>query len=113
LWLLGEQIMSTLTILHDAGLNHGDAELHNVIVCSAPLEVLPIDFDMAVQRANVDDEDWERRCKEELDPLLRVAIFLQCALGAQPGPLDSLFQRSDPFRRAIEDCTGLHAQTRR
>jgi hypothetical protein len=121
LWLLGEQIMATLTSLHRAGLTHGDAELHNFIVCSAPLEVLPIDFDMAVQRSNVDDEDWERRCTEELEPLLKVAIYLQCALGAQLGPLaelsleriDSLFTRPEPFRRAIDERSGLHAQTRR
>jgi hypothetical protein len=115
LWLLAEQIMQTLTRLHDAGLTHGDAELHNFIVCTSPLEVLPIDFDMAVQRANVDEEDWERRCREELEPLLKVAVYLQCTLGVQPGPLselslqrlDALFKRADPFRHAIAQRSGL------
>ncbi len=115
LWLLSEQILVTLTRLHDAGLTHGDAELHNFIVCMAPLEVLPIDFDMAVQRGQVDDAAWEQRCAEELEPLLKVAVYLQCALGVQPGPLaelslkrlDLLFSQPGPFRRAVEMRSGL------
>jgi hypothetical protein len=121
LWLLAEQMLGTLTTLHRAGLTHGDAELHNFIVCSAPVEVVPIDFDMAVQRSSVDDAEWERRCAEELEPLLKVAVYLQCALGPQAGPLgelslqrlDGLFQRPDAFKRAIGDGNALLAQTRR
>ncbi len=117
LWMLAERIMVTLATLHGAGLTHGDAQLHNFIVCYAPLEVLPIDFDMAVLRASQSDEQWQRRCDEDLEPLLRIAIFLQCALGAQQGELaelslgriDSLFTRSEPFRRAIEGRAALLA----
>jgi hypothetical protein len=117
LWLLAEQIWSTLIALQQAGLTHGDAQLQNFIVCSAPLEVLPIDFDMALQRASVDAAEWERRSQEDLVPLLKVAVYLQCTLGAQPGPLaesararlDELFQRSAPFQRAIEGRAGLTA----
>jgi hypothetical protein len=121
LWLLSEQMLDTLSKLHRAGLTHGDAELHNFIVCSAPLAVVPIDFDMALQRADVDDQEWERRCKEELEPLLKVGVFLQCALGAQSGALAELsrrrmaelFQRPLAFERAIEERSGLLTQTRR
>jgi hypothetical protein len=119
LWLLSEQIMDTLTRLHRAGLTHGDAELHNFIVCTAPLEVLPIDFDMAVQRAQVEDAEWERRCSEELEPLLKIAVYLQCTLGVQPGALaelalgklEQLFARPEPFRRAIDQRSGLRQLT--
>ncbi len=119
LWRLAERVMVTLTTLHGAGLTHGDAQLHNFVVCYAPLDVLPIDFDMAVLRASVSDDEWQKRCAEDLEPLLRIAIFLQCALGAQQGDLaelslgriDSLFTRSEPFRSAIEGRAGLLATT--
>lgn len=115
LWLMVERIMHAHLTLQAAGLTHGDAELHNFIVCPAPLDVLPIDFDMAVQRDTVSDEQWQARCASDLEPLLKVAIYLQCALGAQPGALgelsrercDALFTRSDAFRRAIESRAGL------
>ena len=115
LWLLAERIMDTHMKLQEAGLTHGDAVLQNFVVCVAPLDVLPIDFDMAVLREAVSDEEWQQRCAADLEPLLKVAVFLQCALGKQTGPLaelslsrlDSLFVRSEPFRRAIEDRAGL------
>jgi hypothetical protein len=117
LWLLAERVLAVLRLLHSAGMTHGDAQLHNFIVCYAPLDVVPIDFDMAAVRDAESDEDWERRCAADLDPLLKVAVFLQCALGAQHGDLaelslgqlDRLFPRSEPFRRAIEDRAGLLA----
>jgi hypothetical protein len=110
LWLLAERVLGTLRSLHRAGLTHGDAQLHNFIVCFAPLDVVPIDFDMSVAREAVSDEEWDRQCAADLPPLLRIAVFLQCALGAQSGQLaelslgqmDRLVARSEPFRRAIE-----------
>jgi hypothetical protein len=109
LWMLAERVLTALTTLHGAGLTHGDAELHNFIVCYAPFDVVPIDFDMAVLREAVSEEEWQRRCDDDLEPLLKVAIYLQCALGAQQGPMaelslgrmDALLARSEPFRRAI------------
>jgi hypothetical protein len=116
-WLLAEQVFSALQRLCEGGLAHGDAQLHNFIVCYAPLEVLPIDFDMAVRRHEVSAQAWEQRCAEDLEPLLRVAVFLQCALGEQRGPLaelslarmDALFPRAEPFRRAIAERAKLLA----
>lgn len=110
LWLLTERVFAILKSLHRAGLTHGDAQLHNFIVCYAPLDVVPIDFDMSVARETQRDEEWDPQCATDLPPLLRTAIFLQCALGAQSGPLaelsrgqmDRLVARSEPFRRAIE-----------
>jgi len=115
LWLLAERIMALQTTLQAAGLTHGDAELQNFIVCNAPVDVLPIDFDMAVLRDAVSAEAWQERCERDLEPLLKLAVYLQCALGEQPGALgelslariDSLFLRSEPFRRAIDGRAGL------
>jgi hypothetical protein len=115
LWLMAERIFTLLSTLQAAGFTHGDAELQNFIVCNAPVDVLPIDFDMAVLREALDDEAWQERCARDLEPLLKVAVYLQCALGQQPGPLgelslsrmDTLFQRSEPFRRAIDARAGL------
>jgi hypothetical protein len=120
LWLLAERVMETLGRLHEAGLTHGDAHLHNFVVCSAPLDVLPIDFDMALQREDFSAEDWQARCEEDLEHLLRLAVYLQCGLGAQASPLgqkalarlDTLFTRAEPFRRAIEDRAAMLASLR-
>lgn len=119
LWLLAERMLSTLTTLHDAGLTHGDAELHNFIVCHGPLDVIPIDFDLSVVRDTVEESEWQRRCAADLEPLLKIAVFLQCALGAQKGPLASrslgamerLFTPDTPFRRAIDERARLLAPT--
>lgn len=117
LWLLAERVMHALTTLHRAGLTHGDAQLHNFVVCNAPVDVIPIDFDMSTRRDSVSAEVWEGACARDLEPLLKVAVFLQSALGAQQGELgevslariDTVVQRSEPFRRAIEDRASLLA----
>ena len=111
LWRLAEEALGQLLQLHEGGLAHGDAELHNIIVCPAPLEAILIDFEAAVQRETMDSAAWEARCKMDLEPLLREAVYLQCALGRQPsrlGDLSSvrmaaLFKSPDRFRRAIDE----------
>ncbi len=121
LWLLAERVMTALSKLHRAGLTHGDAQLQNFVVCYAPVDIVPIDFDMSIERDAVSAETWESECARDLEPLLKVAVFLQCALGAQEGDLadlsrarmDTLFVRSEPFRRAVEDRAGLLATTLR
>jgi hypothetical protein len=110
LWLLAEQALAQLLALQRGGLAHGDAELHNCIVCPAPLELLFIDFGSAVERASVDAAAWEARCALDLRPILREAVLLQCALGRQVGSLaelswdrmDDLVSSPDRFRRQIE-----------
>ncbi len=110
LWRLAEEGLQRLTSLHAGGLSHGDAELQNFVVCPAPLELVVIDFEAAVHQSALDTAAWERARAKDLEPLLREAIFLQCALGRQEGQLadlswdgmDRLFRSPDLFRRAIE-----------
>ncbi len=120
-WSFVERAVAALLTLHRAGITHGDAQLHNFIVCYAPVEVIPIDFDMSVAREAVGEEAWRAECDRDLEQLLKIAVFVQCALGAQPGELgglslarmDTLFERSEPFRRAIADRASLLATTLR
>ncbi len=91
LWRLAEEAFSRLAALHEGGLCHGDVELHNLVVTSSPLEVIPIDFEAATfrdvpKKEQKDAEPWEVRVAADFAPLLREAVFLQCALGPQPGP---------------------------
>jgi hypothetical protein len=110
LWLLAEQALTQLLALQGGGLAHGDAELHNCIVCPAPLELFLIDFGSGIRQNAVTPEAWGTRCDLDLAPLLREAVFLQCALGRQAGPLaelswkrmDVLFAAPDRFRRHVE-----------
>lgn len=113
LWLLLGQVFSNLETLHAAGLAHGDMELHNLIVCPAPLEALLIDFEAAVRRDDLSEESWARQCSADFEPLLREAVFLQCALGRQPGLLAEraieriaqIFKDPERFRQEIGDQT--------
>jgi hypothetical protein len=110
LWRLAEETLAQVSRLHEGGLAHGDLELHNCIVCPAPLEPVLIDFEAAVRRESVEASAWDLRRQQDLAPLLREAIYLQCALGRQPSllgelsweQLTQLFERPDAFRRAID-----------
>jgi hypothetical protein len=110
LWRLAEEALAQHQKLQAGGLAHGDAELHNCIVCPAPLEAILIDFEAGVLKDSVDAAAWEARCKLDLQPLLREAVYLQCVLGRQSSALgelswsqmDELFRSPDRFRRAIE-----------
>jgi hypothetical protein len=74
-----------------------------------------IDFEAAARRDAMTDADWDKRCKLDLEPLLREAVYLQCALGRQQGRLGELswsrlpelFRSPDRFQRAIEMQAGL------
>lgn len=109
LWRFMEQAFSLFSTLHQNGFAHRDAELHNFIVCPAPLELLIIDFENATERNGMEDTTWPSLVKSDLNLILREAIFLQCALGQQTGSLaetawmemDSLFKAPDRFRREI------------
>jgi hypothetical protein len=80
------------------------------VVCSSPLDVALVDFETAIKRDEVDAAAWAARRAKDLVPILREAVFLQCVLGRQQGPLakaadaalDSLFRSPDRFRRAID-----------
>ena len=109
LWRLCEEAFDKLTSLQAGGLAHGDAELHNFIVCSTPLELVLIDFEGSVERETQTDEAWRNRCALDLEPLLREALYLQCALGRQQGKLadlsfermSQLLKQPEQFQRAI------------
>lgn len=117
LWKLTEQAIDQLLQLHRGGLSHGDAELHNFVVCTSPLEIIVIDFEGAFLRESLDEAGWQKRCREDLDPLLRHAVLLQCRLGTQPGlvgdltreHMNRLFKDPDRFRRAITRPSELDA----
>lgn len=117
LWHLLVAGFDTLTTLHRGGLAHGDAELHNFVVCPSPLEMVVIDFESAVRKQGLEEAAWEARCVADLAPLLREAVFVQCALGRQEGALadtslermTKLLRSPDPFRRAIEEHEDLES----
>jgi hypothetical protein len=110
LWGFIHDAFTQLTNLHRGGLAHGDAELHNFVICPAPLGLVIVDFEAAATRDDLTEAAWDARRDADLAPLLREAVFLQCALGRQEGPLsdasqrqmDRLFRSAERFRRAIE-----------
>lgn len=113
LWRLTEEALKLLTQLQTAGITHGDAHLHNFIACPSPLEVLPIDFELAVAKDQVEEQEWQRRCEADRVHLLKLAVFLQCALGQQQGPvaeesmrkLSTLVQPAAMFEDVIAERT--------
>jgi hypothetical protein len=110
LWRMAEEAFAQLTTLHAGGLAHGDAELHNFIVCPSPLEVVMIDFEVALRQDATTEANWQTTCRKDLTPLLREAVLLQCSLGPQPGALAELardrigeaFKNPDRFQRELD-----------
>jgi len=109
LWRFLQDAFSALTKLHEANLTHGDVELHNLIVCASPLECILIDFEAAARKEELEEAAFNKRCQDDFLPMLKEAILLQCALGAQPGPLaelararvEKLFKRPERFLEEI------------
>lgn len=87
LWWSCERAFDQLNRLHDAGMVHGDMELHNLAVTPSPAEVVLLDFELAKKRDEMDAADWERLVWRDFVELLREAVYLQCALGRQTGPM--------------------------
>jgi len=117
LWSLIERAFSQMRTMHEGGLAHGDAELHNLIVPASPLDTVLIDFEVAALRSEIDDDAWEKTTHKDLVPLLREAVFLQSRLGPQPGALGEMsltrikecFKDADRFRREIDWSANQHA----
>lgn len=115
LWRLLHDAFDSLNKLHAGNIVHGDLELHNLIVCSSPLECILIDFEATARKDELDEAEFEKRRGTDFIPMLREAIFLQCALGAQPGPLaemartriKELLKRPDRFLEEIEQQSKL------
>jgi hypothetical protein len=101
--------------LHEGDLVHGDTVLQNFIVCPSPLEIVPIDFEASQCKTAFDEEGWQRAREADLDPLLREALLIQCALGPQPDALAEhaksraakLFRSPERFLAAIESQADL------
>jgi hypothetical protein len=94
LWWLCGQVFDQLLKLHDQGLAHGDMELHNITIAPAPAEAVLIDYELAKEQREVSAADWEKLVRADFAELLKEAVFLQCALGRQPGPMaDMAMQR--------------------
>lgn len=117
LWGLMERAYAQLSALHEGGLAHGDAELHNLIVSPTPLDTALIDFEVAVDRSEVSAEVWDKTVHKDLFQLLREAVYLQSRLGPQPGALgelsrariDECFKNPDRFKREIDTSANEHA----
>lgn len=113
LWRFVEMAFDLLQTLHEGGLSHGDAHLHNLIVCPSPLEVLPVDFESSAAREAVSSDAWVGRCEADVQHLLKLAVYLQCALGRQRGALareaqgrlTQLVGSPSAFARAIDERT--------
>jgi hypothetical protein len=113
LWRLAEEVLGLLSRMQEGGLTHGDAHLHNFIVCTSPLEVLPIDFEIGVLKDAVSSDVWAQRCQADRQHVLRLAIYLQCVLGRQRGPLAResmadiarLVRPADTFQNVIAERT--------
>jgi len=109
LWRFIEDAADQLRILHKGGFAHGDMELHNLIVCPAPLEIVMVDFEAAVREQDVEPAEWAKRREEDFAALLREAVLLQCALGRQHSELAEhafeqiprLFRNPERFRQTI------------
>ncbi len=87
LWKLAEEIFAKITRLHEAKFFHCDLELHNIIVCTAPVAIFLIDFENSVSNFEGSEEEEEKLRFADLCELLRLAIYLQSGLGRQGGPL--------------------------
>lgn len=87
LWWLCGQAFDELVCLHEAGLVHGDMELHNIAVAPSPAEAVLIDFELAKRKEDLTTEEWEKQVRHDFTELLKESVYLQCALGRQPGPL--------------------------
>jgi serine/threonine protein kinase len=109
LWWLCSQAFDQLTRLHAAGLVHGDMELHNIAVAPSPVGAVLIDFELARRKKDLSPEDWAKLTKADFTELLKEAVYLQCALGRQPGPMadmamnriGELFPSPGRFERSI------------
>jgi hypothetical protein len=116
-WTLTQAAFEKMQRLHERGLVHGDAVLQNFIVCSSPLEILPIDFEASRRRQDLEELEWQRSVNADLDPLLTHSVFLLCTLGVQPGPLAEaalarmgrLLKSPERFRHEIERRSELES----
>jgi len=112
MWYLLEDLYKQVTALHLSGMCHGDLFLHNVVIPHSPIGLYLIDFEQAIILEELNDPSkWEALCQQDLNELLKHAIWVQCGLGYQEGPLaDCCLEHlealmghdADSFRRAMD-----------
>ncbi len=110
LWKLAEELFAQLEKLHAYRFFHRDMELHNVIVCTAPVRTFLIDFESAERDFVGPDEHRNELRFKDLEELLRLAIYLQSGLGRQDGALalaslealPQLFKSSSAFASKLD-----------
>jgi hypothetical protein len=114
LWRLLLEAYDALMKLQHAGIAHGDMELHNLIVCSSPLECILIDFEATARKDELEPAEFEKRCRDDLLPMLKEAVLLQCALGPQPGALADLSRKriAEVFKRPDKFLDEIGAQSK-
>lgn len=96
LWSLAEDVYGQVTRLHQHGFFHRDLELHNIIVCTAPVRAFLIDFESSVQNFVGTEEEREELRFRDLAELYRLAVFLQSGLGRQETPLGTEAEAAIP-----------------
>lgn len=115
LWRLAEEVYAQVEKLHEHRYFHRDLELHNIIVCTAPVQALLIDFENSEPNFKGSDEEFEERRFRDLFELYRLAVFLQSGLGRQEGKLarESLEAIPRLFRASSTFSARLDAADRR
>lgn len=97
LWRIAEEVFSQLETLHARRFAHGDAELHNIIVCLAPVRAFLIDFESSERDFSGSEKQWTEQRRRDRCELLRLAVFLQCGLGRQAGALAETALQALPY----------------
>jgi hypothetical protein len=100
LWRLVEEVFEQVEKLHAHRFSHGDLELQIVVICTSPIRAFLIDFEGSDRAFASPEKAWKQRCARDLFELLRLAIYLQCGLGRQLGPL---------ARKSLEELPNLFA----
>jgi hypothetical protein len=121
LWRLVEEVFEQIEKLHSQRFCHGDMELHNIVVCTGPIQTFLVDFESSEQAFSGPDKSWEQRRSDDLFELLRLAVYLQCGLGSQQSllarksleNLPSLFEDASTFSARMDaaDRKALNRQS--
>jgi hypothetical protein len=112
LWKLVESVFSQIEKLHVRRFCHGDLELHNIVVCTSPVQTFLIDFEGAERSYSGSEKNWNEKRLGDCFELFRLAIYLQCGLGRQRGPLaeesqerlSRLFESSSTFAARLDQA---------
>jgi hypothetical protein len=62
-------------------------ELHNVVICTSPIQTFMIDFESSESSFVGPEKSWNDLRLRDYYELLRLAVYLQCGLGRQKGAL--------------------------